>query len=274
MVRTYPEGVTCWVDTRQADVDAALEFYGGLFGWSFTDAMPPDAPGRYVIATLDGQDVAAIAGPDDGDAAPTWSTYVAVDDCDAATERLAGLGAVVVEPPADAGPGGRTSTVRDPEGAELRLWQARARLGAQLVNAPGAWSSSDLASADVAAATAFYTAAFGWRIVDQGRSTSIQVPGHGDHLDATVDPDIRTRRASAPDGFEDVIGAIVDLSDDDVPHWRVTFTVADRDASAATVERLGGTVLSTYEDEWVRAVVVRDPAGAVLTLGQLAPADR
>ena len=61
MERTYPHGVTCWIDTEQPDVDAAQEFYGGLLGWEFTVATPPDAPARYVIATLDGQDVAALA---------------------------------------------------------------------------------------------------------------------------------------------------------------------------------------------------------------------
>jgi hypothetical protein len=28
--RTYPQGVPCWVDTEQADVEAATEFYGRL----------------------------------------------------------------------------------------------------------------------------------------------------------------------------------------------------------------------------------------------------
>jgi hypothetical protein len=28
--RTYPQGVPCWIDTQQADVDAAVAFYGGL----------------------------------------------------------------------------------------------------------------------------------------------------------------------------------------------------------------------------------------------------
>ena len=30
--RTYPQGVTCWVDVEQADVDRALEFYGAVLG--------------------------------------------------------------------------------------------------------------------------------------------------------------------------------------------------------------------------------------------------
>ena len=84
--RTYPPGVPCWVDTEQPDVEAATAFYGGIFGWTYEDAMPPGAPGRYVIAKLDGQDVGAIAGPWQGAAA--WSTYVSVDDADAAAQRL------------------------------------------------------------------------------------------------------------------------------------------------------------------------------------------
>ena len=45
--------------------------------------MPPDAPGYYLIAKLDGQDVAGIGMPG-SDSATTWNTYVAVDDADAA----------------------------------------------------------------------------------------------------------------------------------------------------------------------------------------------
>jgi hypothetical protein len=29
----YPAGVPCWVDAFQPEPDAALRFYGGLFGW-------------------------------------------------------------------------------------------------------------------------------------------------------------------------------------------------------------------------------------------------
>ncbi|MDO9455450.1 VOC family protein [Nocardioides sp.] len=269
--RTYPHGVTSWIDVATTDVDAAIAFYGGLLGWTFEEAVPPGVPGRYVIARLDGRDAAAIAPLGDGET-PAWRTYVAVDDCNATTKRLVGLGASLVDPPADAGPGGRTSTLRDPEGAYLRLWQARARLGAQVSNEPGAWNFSNLKSRDVAAAGAWYAEAFGWRIVDQGWSTSIQVPGYGDHLEATVDPDIRTRQAQAPDGFEDVIGGILAAEGDD-PHWHVVVTVADRDEAAAEVERLGGTVHDTHETDWARAAEVGDPQGARLTLSQFAPKD-
>jgi predicted enzyme related to lactoylglutathione lyase len=270
--RTYPHGVTCWIDTTQPDVERAIEFYGGLFGWSFEDAAPPEAPLRYVIATLGGRDVAALTGP--GEGASTWTTYVAVDDCDAVTDALVGLGAGVLSAPADAGPGGvagRSATVADPEGNPIGLWQPGRRLGVQAANEPGAWNFSDLHTADPVAAAEFYAAGFGWRIVDQGWGMAIQVPGYGDHLEATSDPDIRTRQASAPEGFEDVIGGMARVAEGERPHWHVTFTVADRDESVATVERLGGTVLSTTEDDWTRSALVGDPGGAEFSVSQFAP---
>jgi uncharacterized protein len=38
--RTYPEGVTSWIDVEEPDLEAAQAFYAGLFGWTFRDAAP------------------------------------------------------------------------------------------------------------------------------------------------------------------------------------------------------------------------------------------
>jgi uncharacterized protein len=46
----YIPGVPCWVDASEPDPEAALDFYGGLFGWEFEDVMPPSSEGRYFIA--------------------------------------------------------------------------------------------------------------------------------------------------------------------------------------------------------------------------------
>ena len=80
--RTYPHGVPCWVDTAAIDLDEARRFYSGLFDWTFQDAIPADAPGSYLIATVGGQDVAAIAPAESGEQI-AWHTYIAVDDVDA-----------------------------------------------------------------------------------------------------------------------------------------------------------------------------------------------
>ncbi|WP_308291965.1 hypothetical protein [Pseudarthrobacter cellobiosi] len=44
--RSYPAGVPCWVDTQQPDVEVAMHFYGGIFGWEFEDTAPSGGTGR------------------------------------------------------------------------------------------------------------------------------------------------------------------------------------------------------------------------------------
>lgn len=269
--RTYPPGVPSWIDTEQPDVEAAATFYGGLFGWTFEEAMPPGAPGSYLIARLDGRDVAGITGVGDGAAA--WNTYVAVDDADASVQRLVAAGAMLMSAPADAGDGGRWAVLTDPEGAEFRIWQARRRLGAQAVNEPGTWNFSDLHTADKSAAIEFYRNAFGWEFDDLGFGTMVRRPGYGDHLEATTDPDIRQRQAdvSTPPGFEDAVAWFATAAPDEPPHWHVAFAVADRDRTVADARRLGAQVLSEDDTEWTRAALIRDPQGAVFTASQFTP---
>lgn len=271
--RTYPHGVPSWVDTVSHDLDESRRFYAGLFDWTFTDAMPADAPGSYLIATLGGQDVAAIASADAEDEPVTWRTYIAVDDADATAAAVEAAGGTVVVGPADAGPGGRLAACVDPRGAEFRLWQARQRLGAQLVNVPGTWNFSDLLTSDPHTAAAFYAPLFGWEIDDVGFATMIRRPGYGDHLAATVDPDIRERQSGvvAPPGFEDAVAWMSIIPEGHPEVWQVTFAIEDRDASAATAESLGGTVVGTENTEWTKTATVRDPQGAQFVLSQFTP---
>jgi len=268
--RRYPHGVPSWVDVTQPDLEAAARFYGELFGWELTDVVPAGAPGSYLVATLDGHDVAALA-PADASGRAAWRTYMAVDDADATAAAITTAGGVVLAAPADAGPGGRGATCADPQGNEFRLWQARGRLGAQVANAPGSWNFSILHSAAPGAVWPFYGEVFGWAVDPDLGAGMIRVPGYGDHLAATVDPHIHDRQSFAPPGFADVVARFLEDADPAEAGWQVSFTVADRDASAASAERLGATVLSTSEDAWTRDAVIRDPQGAVLSLSQFAP---
>ena len=269
--RSYPSGVPCWVDTHQPDVPAAMDFYGGLFGWEFADVAPPGSAGRYVIATLDGKEAGAIAGP--GTGVPAWNTYVAVDDADDAARHLLSVGAILKSAPADAGSGGVQAVLADPEGAEFRIWQARARLGAQAVNLPGGWNFSDLHTTNMDAAAAFYTRAFDWHFETLDFGTMICRPGYGDHLEATIDPGIRVRQSgdAVPRGFEEAVAWLVPAAPGERPRWHVTFTVADRDRAAKDAERLGAHILRQDDTAWTRTVLIRDPGGAVFTASQFTP---
>jgi predicted enzyme related to lactoylglutathione lyase len=247
MLRTYPNGVTCWIETGQPDPDAAAVFYGGLFGWT----IGPDG-----IAELDGKPAAGIA-PGAGPA--TWTTSIAVDDAERTAAAVVAAGGTMT------GTGHGT----DPAGAPFRL--AAGGPGAQVANVPGAWNFSDLHTPDPAAAMAFYGPIFGWVAGEIAPGlVMLRVPGYGDHLAATVDPGIHERQAFAPPGFADVIGGIVA---GEPARWHVTFTVADRDDSVATAERLGAAGLSSSADQWTRKSVLRDPQGAEFTVSQFIPPD-
>jgi predicted enzyme related to lactoylglutathione lyase len=269
--RTYPAGVPCWVDSQQPDVEAAMHFYGRVFGWEFEDIAPSGGTGRYVIATLNGQEAAAITGPGSGVAAR--NTNVSVADADAAVRHLLTAGATLKSAPADTGLGGVQAVLADPEGVEFHIWQALQRPGAQAVNGPGGWNFSDLHTTDAGAAATFYTKAFGWQFDNLGFGTMIRCPGYGDHLEATVDPNIRARQSGdlVPRGFEDAVAWLASVSPGEQPQWHVTFTVADRDRTAKDAERLGAVILGQDDTDWTRTVLIRDPGGAVFTASQFTP---
>jgi predicted enzyme related to lactoylglutathione lyase len=123
-------GVPCWIDTAQPDPEAAVAFYGGLFGWAFEDRMPIDAPGRYFVAQLHDRDVAAVGSQPEGHAAPpAWSTYVWVESADAAAAKAQDAGGEDPGTPFDVVDAGRMAALADaraPRSASGRRGRARA----------------------------------------------------------------------------------------------------------------------------------------------------
>ena len=275
----YPAGVPCWIDTGQPDPEAAVSFYGQLFGWEFEDRTPADSTQRYFIGRLRGGDVAGVGSlPEGAPSTATWNTYVWVDSADETADKARAAGGSVVTEPFDVGDAGRMAVLADREGATICVWQAGRHKGARLVNEPGTWNFSDLNTRDLEAAKAFYGPVFGWQAdpvgSDDGDFTMWRLPGYGDHL-AQRDPDLRKRMADvqAPEGFEDVVATLVPIADDDTPaHWGITFAVDDADAVADRAMELGGQVLAPpFDAPWVRMTVLRDPQGAVFVASKFVP---
>src|SRR6516225_1345793 len=146
----YIAGVPSWVDTSQPDPDAAAEFYGGLFGWEFEDAMPTGSEGKYLVARLRGGDVAAVSSQPEG-APPqaVWNTYIWVEDADEAAAKARQAGGSVLSEPVEVMDAGRMAVLSDPEGAVFSVWQAREHKGARIVNEPGALNFNGLTTRDV-----------------------------------------------------------------------------------------------------------------------------
>jgi predicted enzyme related to lactoylglutathione lyase len=263
--RTYPHGVPCWVESPQPDPGAAAEFYRELFGWTFSDQS--GSGGTYLVAALDGRDVAAVCSA--ADAPPAWQTSIATTDAEQTAAAVTAAGGTVLTAPFDAGSSGRAAVCADPAGAVFRLWQAVDHPGAQVVNHPGSWNFSHLHAADQDQARQFYSAVFGWQFTDPpfGGWTWIQVPGYGDHLAATVDPGIHERQAQAPKGFADVVGGLMPAAEGQA-YWQVTFSVADREAAVATAGKLGATVLDESENRFTKLADLQDRHGARFTVSQ------
>ena len=265
----YEHGVPCWVDTWQADAEAAVRFYRGIFGWDAEDTMPADVDGQHFMCSVRGHDVAAIASrPSASPPVTAWNTYVWVDDAAATAAKASEAGGTVVMAPFDSLDGGRIAVIADPAGAVIGVWQPGAHRGAQLVNEPGAWSMSSLNTRDPEGASAFYGALFGWRTesmdVGDGGFAMFRLPGLvGGEPQQPVPRDLVATMAPMP---EDRFPA-------DVPaHWSIDFWVSDSEATAELVGELGGKVVAPpYDIPGVpmRQAVVADPEGATFSVTML-----
>ena len=76
---------------------------------------------------------------------PAWLTQVSVETAEGAAERVERAGGRVVAGPLEFDIG-RLVVADDPGGAVFNAWEPRTRHGAQLVDEPGAWSMSRLAT--------------------------------------------------------------------------------------------------------------------------------
>jgi predicted enzyme related to lactoylglutathione lyase len=274
----YPAGVPSFIETTQPEPEAAVAFYRDLFGWQLTDLMPPDAPGHYFEARLDGGRVAAVSSR--AEFAPpgaAWNMYVATVDADETAAKVRTAGGTVISEPFDVFEAGRMAAFADPEGARFCVWQAGRTTGSEVVNVPGSWNFSELKTRDLEAAQRFYGAVFGWEFdhvdLGAGPSSMVRMPGYGDYLES-IDPGVRRRHreGGAPPGFTDAVGWFQPLDGDGPAYWNVTLAVDDADATAARARELGGDVLLEPIDiPWSRTAVLRDPQGATFTISQFKP---
>jgi hypothetical protein len=291
----YIPGVPCWVDASEPDPAAAVDFYGGLFGWEFEDAMPPSSEGNYFIARAEatgwslfdssggvrGGDVAAVGSiPEAAPPMAMWNTYFWVDSADEAASKVRAAGGGVVMEPFDFMDASRIAVFTDPEGAAFRVWEAKEHKGAGLVNDPGSLNFNGLGTRDVEGARSFYGSVFGWQTLTMDGGLQMwTLSGYGDYLEG-YHPELREQmaEAGAPERFEDVVATINPIPDDqpDTPaHWSVTFATDDADATAAKATELGGQVIvPPFDAPWVRMTILSDPQGATFIASKFTPENK
>ncbi len=70
---SYEPGTPCWVDLGTPDLDAAVDFYGGLFGWDVPEAENAEQTGGYRQAMLRGKPVGGVMPLMQEGQPPAWS---------------------------------------------------------------------------------------------------------------------------------------------------------------------------------------------------------
>jgi len=140
------------------------------------------------------------------------------------------------------------SSIQDPTGARVGLWQARDTIGTQRANEPGTPTWNECVTSDVRAAASFYAEVLGMgsEDMDMGEAGSY-----------TVLTDVNGRQ----------IGGCMDLGmlpEGTPPHWNVYFNVDDVDSSVSRAESLGAKTLAPAMDVpgVGRMAMLADPQGA------------
>jgi uncharacterized protein len=242
---SYAPGAPSWADLTIPDLDAALAFYGGLFGWEFEDQG--EEAGHYHQALKDGKRVAGI-GPNQPGAPPMafWTVYLAGTDADAHANAITGAGGNVTVGPLQVLDAGRMVAAQDPTGAMFGIWEPGEHAGAQLHDEHAALSWAELLTGDLEAAVRFYDALF-------------------DYTFEGLPED--------PEGYRvlklgnDYVGGIWRVGDATPAHWVAYFKLDDVDAGFERAHKLGGELVGEPVDSaYGRWASVRDPQGAVFRL--------
>ncbi|MBK8979176.1 MAG: VOC family protein [Planctomycetes bacterium] len=253
-----PTGTFCWSELGTSDATGAIRFYSALFGWR-ADPHDMGEMGTYTVLQLGDDDLGGLyelSGPMFAGIPPHWMYYVAVEDVDATSTRVPELGGKLVMPPTDVPNVGRMAVIEDPTGAKLSLMQRGGHQGCTLDPMQnGGFGWVELNTRDVPAATAFYTALFGW----QSRGDSSDMP---------------YTEWSLPGGPP--FGGMMQMNanwGEAPPHWLGYVMVDDCDATFAKATSLGARPYCppmTVEGVG-RLAVIADPQGAVFAFIHLFP---
>jgi predicted enzyme related to lactoylglutathione lyase len=243
-------GTFCWADLQTTDPAAARAFYGKVLDWQFTD-MPGPMP--YAVASVPSGMTAGVmelpARAKAAGAPPHWMPYIAVDDVEATVARVAELGGKVMAPTMkmDAG---AFAVLADPADGVFAVWRPTRSMGTTVYGESGGVGWDELASTDVKAARAFYTALFGWTFevvpMLNIEYTILKKDGVGI-------AGLMAMPAGAPGGRSS---------------WTVYFVVDDADAAFATATDNGAQVVLPLMDVATvgRFGFLTDPLGAVFAV--------
>jgi len=253
MIGANTHGAPTWLDLSTSDVEATVDFYSGLLGWTVT--RRPSPFGTYAIGAIGEVEVGGMMEPVPVEGMPAvWTVFFAVSDVDASVATIQRIGGSVLQPAFDL-TDARIAVVADPTGAMLGLLSGTPAQSHYLDQRPGTMRWVELLTRDPAAAETFYAEVFGWKAeTSEGEGTSYTI--------FTLDGDAVAGMMLMPAEVPAEVPA----------YWSAYYLVDDAAATAARATELGGTVIvAPTEIDGDRFAILEDPQGAVF--GVLQPAD-
>ncbi len=169
-------GKPVWFDLMTSDVDAAIDFYSKVIGYS-TQQWEGDTGDKPPYTMLVAEGHGPIGGvmllPDEAKAmgAPNhWLAYVMVEDVDATAKKAEAMGGACLS--AFDIPGvGRIGILRDPDGAVMGGYTPEGESPGTDAMVPGTVTWNELQCEDVDKAFGYYAELFGWKkteVMDMG----------------------------------------------------------------------------------------------------------
>jgi uncharacterized protein len=113
-----------WHELATTDLEGALNFYSGLFGWSKGAAHDMGEMGVYQLISHGGQDVGGIFKARDNSTPPNWLSYVRVADAAKAAGAAKAGGGRVLNGPMEVPGGSWIVQMLDPQGGAFAVVEA------------------------------------------------------------------------------------------------------------------------------------------------------
>ena len=114
-------GVPVWHELYAADWKAALDFYSRQFGWTPSEAMDMGEMGTYQLFAAGGEAIGGMMNKPEDFPRPFWLFYFAVEEIDAAVERVKANGGEIMHGPSEVPGEAWIIQARDPQGAMFAL---------------------------------------------------------------------------------------------------------------------------------------------------------
>jgi predicted enzyme related to lactoylglutathione lyase len=249
-------GKWVWAELFTEDADAAVQFYGKVFGWSFQAFRAGRGPG-YRLAFSDGEPVGGVLEREhtrEKTPGSRWLGMISVTDVKAAARYAAEHRGKVVMPPRVLPGRGEVALLEDPEGAAFGVIRSSAGDPADYLAVERQWVWVELWARDPQAMAQFYSGLAGYEI-------------------ATVErPDGSSGYLLASGGYTRC-GIIASPAPNVASAWLPYLRVEDVQATAAQAEQAGARLLvrPAAEIREGRVALILDPTGAAVGLAHVTP---